>query len=137
MPFKINNSLLHEIDSKIDLKQWNELMEAVRTNFVVSKQPEGAVYAGEDVIDNGRVNEVRYFCYDNYDRYDVPGLDFVLHNGCLKGMLSVYNGSEQARAPITFEQGLKIAHNFFNEEGYDMSEEIVCDWIMDGNPSIF
>ena len=128
---------MSNINNKISLLQWNELMEAVRTNFAVSKQPEGAVYAGKDKINNNEVNSSRYFCYDNYDRYDVPGLDFIIKGGEDMGTLTVYNGSEQARAPITFDQGLKIAHNFFNYEGYDMSEQIVCDWLMDNNQSIF
>lgn len=99
---------MSNINNKISLLQWNELMEAVRTNFAVSKQPEGAVYAGKDKINNNEVNSSRYFCYDNYDRYDVPGLDFIIKGGEDMGTLTVYNGSEQARAPITFDQGLKI-----------------------------
>ena len=137
MSFQINHNLLHEIDNKISLEQWEELMAAVRTNLAITNQPKGFIYAGEDKIDNNEVNTSRYFCYDNRDLIDVPGLDFVLRSDDDKGTLTVYNGSEQARAPITFEQGLKIAHNFFNYEGYEMSEEIVCDWVMNGNPSIF
>ena len=53
------------------------------------------------------------------------------------GKLTVYNGSEQARAPIDFEEGMQIAQNFFNVYGSDMAEEIVCDWVMSGNTSTF
>jgi hypothetical protein len=125
------------MNNQITLTQWNELMSAVLTNFSVSNQPEGAIYSGVDRIDNDMINKRRFFCYDNYDRHDVPGFDLIIKNNSLMGTLTVYNSSEQARAPITFEDGLNIAHNFFNEEGYDMSEEIVCDWIMNGNDSIF
>ena len=137
MSFQINHNLLHDIDNKITLEQWEELMAAVRTSLAMTNGSKGLIYAGVDKIDHLEVNESRYFCYDNRDLIDVPGLDFVLRSGDDKGTLTVYNGSEQARAPITLEQGLKIAHNFFNYEGYDMSEQIVCDWVMDGNPSIF
>lgn len=133
MSFQNNNNLLHKINNSITLDQWNELMSLVETSAVIEKQIKGAIYSGAEQIKNGK----RYFCYDNLDRYDVPGLDLSVSENESKGTLTVYNGSEQARAPITFEQGLKIAHNFFNEEGYDMSEEIVCDWVMDDNKSIF
>ena len=42
-----------------------------------------------------------------------------------------------ARAPITFEEGMQIAQNFFNEYGGQMAEEIVCEWVMNGNKSVF
>ena len=44
--------------------------------------------------------------------------------------------TEQAHAPIDFETGLHIANNFFNVEGSMIAEEIVCDYVMDGNPKI-
>ena len=41
------------------------------------------------------------------------------------GTLTVYNRSEQARAPITLEQGILIATNFFNEYGAQISKQII------------
>ena len=46
------------------------------------------------------------------------------------GTLFVYNCSEQAHAPITFQQGLEIAYNFFSYRGTELSEQIVCDYQM-------
>ena len=121
------------MNNQITLNQWHELMSLVKTSAVTENQIKGAIYAGTDPKKNGKQ---RHYCYDNLDRYDVPGLDLITTDNTEMGTLTVYNGSEEARAPVTFEQGLKIAANFFNAEGYDMSEAIVCDWIMDGNPSI-
>ena len=118
----------------ISIIQWNELIKAVTKNRIDTKQPTDTMYIGKDIIDN---NKIRYFCYDNYDRYNVPGLDFIIDNDKSLGKLTVYNGSEQARAPITFEQGKQIAQNFFDDIGTDMSEEIVCNWVMSGNSSMF
>ena len=133
MDFQIDHNLLHEVNNNISRSQWNELMQAVIEHTKTANQPVDVLYIGSRSFGNSK----RFYSYDNYDRHDVPGLDFVIGNDDDKGRLTVYNGSEQARAPITFEQGLKIAHNFFNYEGYEMSEEIVCDWVMNGNPSIF
>lgn len=133
MSFQIDHNLLHNIDNKITLDQWNELMSLVKTSAATTRQIKGAIYSGTDQLEGKQ----RHFCYDNLDRYDVPGFDLTIQTDSDVGTLTVYNGSEQARAPITFDQGLFIATNFFEYEGYDMSERIVCDWVMDGNPSIF
>ena len=121
----------------ISIIQWNKLINAVSKNRIDTKQPTDTMYVGSEKIDINETNNTRYFCYDNYDRHDVPGFDLIIKNNALMGTLTVYNGSEQARAPITFEEGLNIAQNFFNEEGYDMSEGIVCDWVMHNNVSAF
>ena len=118
----------------VSIEQWNILLTAVKVNAAKEKQPEGVVYSGIDYHFSGSTK--RFFCYDNYDRWDVPGLDLLLETEGV-GKLVVYNGSEQARAPITFEQGLEIAQNFFNSKGYDLSEEIVCNYVMDGVKSVF
>ena len=122
------------MNNQISLQQWNELMSLVKTSAATEKQIKGAIYSGTDKLKNGNQ---RHYCYDNQDRYDVPGLDLTIHENEKTGSLTVYNGSEQARAPITLEQGILIATNFFNYEGYDMLEQIVCDWVMDGNESVF
>ena len=117
----------------ISITQWNELIKAVTKSRIDTKQPCDVLYVGSRSFGNSR----RFFCYDNYDRHEMPGLDFVISNDAERGKLTVYNASEQARAPITFEQGVKIAQNFFGELGGDMSEEIVCEWVMAGNASTF
>ena len=137
MNFQIDHNLLHDTNNRISISQWNELIKAISKNRVDANQPKDAMYVGSEKIDRNAVNEKRYFCYDNYDRYGVPGLDFVIVSDKELGTLTVYNGSEEARAPVTFEQGMQIARNFFNEYGDQMAEEIVCEWVMDGNPSIF
>ena len=121
------------MNNQISLTQWNELIEAVKNSRDAQNQPSSPLYI--DSRNSG--NSKRYFCYDNYDRHDVPGLDFIISNDADMGKLTVYNASEQARAPIDFEEGMQIAQNFFNVYGSDMAEEIVCDWVMSGNTSTF
>ena len=133
MSFEIDHNLLHKVDNNITYQQWEQLLLTVKNAESTKLQADDTLY----IIDRQIGNTKRYACYDNYDRHYVPGLDFVIANDDDKGRLTVYNGSEQARAPITFEQGMQIANNFFNEYGDQMAEEIVCEWVMDGNPSIF
>ena len=133
MDFQIDHNLLHEVDNNITRSQWNELIETVKNSPSSQVQPSSPLY----ICTRSFGNSKRHSCYDNYDRHYVPGLDFVISNDDEKGRLTVYNGSEQARAPITFEQGMQIAQNFFNEYGDQMAEEIVCEWVMAGNPSTF
>jgi hypothetical protein len=121
------------MNNQISLTQWNELIETIKNSPVTHVQADDTLYIGSNNFGNSK----RYFCYDNYDRHYVPGLDFVISNDSDIGKLTVYNGSEQARAPISFEQGKQIAQNLFNEYGDQMAEEIVCEWVMDGNTSTF
>ena len=134
MPFTIDLNLIHDIDNNITRQQWNELMEAVDNHITSANHPDDVLYRNSETHNNG---SQRFFCYDNYDRYYNPGLDLSIDKDADIGTLTVYNGTEQARAPITFEQGMQIAQNFLNGEGSMMAEEIVCNWVMDGNPSIF
>lgn len=118
---------------KITLQQWEELMKLVDSHVNSANEKKDVLYRG---CENSIYNK-RFYCYDNYDRYYIPGLDFVLKEGKEKGMLTVYSGSEQSRAPITLEQGKQIARNMFNEYGGQMADEIVCEWVMEGNASVF
>ena len=121
-------------NNNISVKQWNQLMEAVDHHIAAAKcWPDDVLYRGSN---QGNKSQ-RFYCYDNYDRLDHPGLDLRIDNGQEVGMLTVYNASEMARAPITFEEGLQIARNFFNDYGGEMAETIVCEWVMDGNDSVF
>ena len=133
MSFEIDHNLIHKVDNKITLEQWQQIMAAVDTHMANANQPDNVLYRGSAQTSQSE----RFYCYDNYDRIDIPGFDFRINNEEDTGTLTVYNGSEQARAPITFNQGIQIAQNFMNEYGGQMAEEIVCEWVMDGNPSIF
>jgi len=121
-------------NNNITAEQWNQLMEAVDRHIDEAKcWPADVLYRGS----KQNTYNKRFYCYDNYDRLDHPGLDLRIDNGETTGELTVYNASEMARAPITFEEGLQIARNFFNEYGGQMAEEIVCEWVMNGNESVF
>ena len=121
-------------NNKITIDQWNQLMKAVDDHIDAAKCfPADVLYRGSK---QGQTAQ-RFYCYDNYDRLDSPGLDLRINNGQSEGTLTVYNASEMARAPITFEEGLQIARNFFNEYGGQMAEEIVCEWVVEGNTSAF
>ena len=112
--------------------QWLQIADAIRSNALSYNQPADVIYESED----RRSNKSRHFIYDNYDRLDIPGLDFVVEDGKDIGNLTVYNDSEMAYAPVSFEKGMQIARNFWNEFGSQMAEEIVCEYVMDGNPKI-
>ena len=121
-------------NNNISVEQWNQLMEAIDQHIDETKcLPADVLYRGSS---QGKLYQ-RFYCYDNYDRFDHPGLDLRIDNGQKSGMLTVFNASEMARAPITFEEGLQIARNFFNDYGGEMSETIVCEGVMDGNDSVF
>ena len=119
------------MNNVITLDQWNKIVEAVKNAPSTKVEADDVLY----ITVSKMKDKVRHSVYDNYDRFYSPGLDFVVFADDT-GTLTVYNSSEQARAPITFEQGMQIANNFFNAEGSMMSEEIVCDWVMDGNLSV-
>jgi hypothetical protein len=133
MTFQIDHNLLHDVDNYITQTQWDQIINEVINHTRNSRLPEDTLYLNKQ----REYKSTRQSIYDNYDRHYVPGLDFVTTDNSPSGRLTVYNGTEQARAPITFEQGIQIAQNFFNEYGNQMAEEIVCEWVMDGNPSIF
>ena len=116
------------IDNTTTIEMWNQVLQAVNKSKEQTNQKDDVLYAGEDK----RGENKHFYCYDNYDRHESPGLDFVTHGDSDKGSLYVYNSSEMARAPITIKQGLQIALNFFNAEGSIMAEEIVCDYVDSG-----
>ena len=120
------------MNNLITKDQWKLIVKAVNLHAVKLHQHDDRIYAGKNLRDP----QTRHYIYDNYDLHDSPGLDFVISEGCDVGRLTVYNCSEMAYAPVSFEKGLEIAENFFNMHGSDMAEEIVCDYVMDGNPKI-
>ena len=121
-------------NNNITVEQWNQLMEAVDDHLAAKRiLPTDILYRGS----KQNTYNKRFYCYDDYDREEYPGLDLRIDNGETSGELTVFNASEMARAPITFEEGMQIARNFFNEYGGQMAEEIVCEWVMNGNESVF
>ena len=120
------------MSNTITENQWGQIVSAVQLHAKRTRQYSDVIYSGK----TQSPPQTRHYIYDNYDRFDSPGLDFVIREGCESGRLTVYNGSEQAYAPVSFEKGLDIANNFFNAEGSLMAEEIVCDYVMDDNPKI-
>ena len=113
------------MNNQITTEQWNELVELVQRNAESEGQPAETVY----LCTTHRFPDIRHSCYDNYDRVDSPGLDFVTTKDSNTGRLSVYNGSEQAKAPITLDEGKRIAANFFNITGSQLAEEIVVEYV--------
>ena len=110
------------MNNQITLKQWNELMSLVKTSAVTEGQIKGANCSGTNQFENGMQ---RHYCCDLLERFDVPTLYLMLQKDSDVGTLTVYNRSEQARAPITLEQGILIATNFFNEYGAQISKQII------------
>ena len=119
-------------DKQITAAQWNSILETFNTYCKEKNIKEDEAYIGDKLTTNssGDRSKRRQYIYDNYDRFTSPGLEFILVNDMELGTLFVYNGSEQAHAPITFQQGLEIADNFFSYRGTELSEQIVCDYKM-------
>jgi len=120
------------MSNQITQTQWNQILTAVQLHAKKSHQHDDVIYSGK----TQSPPKIRFYIYDNYDRVNSPGLDFVVNEGSDYGNLTVWCGTEQAYAPIDFETGLNIASNFFNCEGSMIAEEIVCDYVMDDNPKI-
>ena len=121
------------MNNRINLTQWKNIIDTVTNSANSQTQVNDTLYIGSRRFGNSK----RYFCYDNYDQHIMPGLDFVISDTDELGNLTVFNASEQASAPISLEQGKQIARNFFNEQGQQMSKEIVQAWVMNGNASSF
>lgn len=115
------------MDNMITLEQWKILESSVELSARKEMEPNNVIYKAQRTKGGGRT---QYLIYDNYDRYTSPGLNFMLKDGEEKGKLIVYNSSKKNYAPIDFKTGLKIAENFFNYTGTELSEGIVCDYLM-------
>ena len=112
--------------------QWEEIIKNFQNHCKVSNIKDEEIYFINDLKGKKR----RLSIYDNYDRWCSPGLDFVFLDGEEEGRLTVYNNSEMSYAPITFEEGIQISSNFFNDYGSQISEEIVCDHVIDNGQMI-
>ena len=117
---------MNHINNNITPDQWKSIQDAAEASRTSHNEPPNALYM-KTSHKNGKT---RHYIYDNYDRFYMPGIDYIVDGAQKTGRLYVYNSSEMARAPITLDQGLAIARNFFNEYGGQMSEEIVCEYVM-------
>ena len=120
------------INNNITIDKWQEILAAVETSRQSHNEPSDALYTTISPLHG----KTRHSVYDNYDRFGMPSFDFIVEGKQKTGRLYVYNTSELARAPISLDQGLAIARNFFNEYGGQMSEEIVCEYVMSENHGI-
>ena len=120
------------MDNLITKDQWQQLVSAAQDLVESSNLPQDTLYLGTTY----RYPKTRHSLYDNYDRWGIPGLDFVLEQGNEKGKLTVYDGSEMAYAPITFEEGMEIASNMFNAHGSQIAETIVVEYVDSKHPRI-
>jgi len=114
------------MDNTITFEQWKILETSVELSARRSMEPNDVIYKAQQT----KSGRTRHSIYDNYDRYTSPGLNFMVNVGEETGKLIVYSSSEQNYAPIDFKKGLEIAENFFNYMGTELSEGIVCDYMM-------
>ena len=121
----------HTTNNTISQQQWNSILETFNKHCESSNVKEDEPYMGSEIVNKNGTTKRKQFIYDNYDRFSSPGLCLMSSPDADEGLLYVYNPSEQAHAPITLEQGLEIASKFFSYEGYMMSEEIVCNYVME------
>ena len=118
-------------DNFISVEQWKVILTAFKLHCAsIEVDEKEEVYYIDEETCFGDVSKQRVAIYDNLDRYSSPALDFIVDVESGNGKLYVYNGSEQARAPIDFENGLKIAKTFFTYAATELSESIVCNYIM-------
>ena len=125
------------VNNNITPLQWELILDAFhdhcKENNVKEDEPHiGDEFTGPhvcqhtDKLTNTSGNSKRrQFIYDNYDRHTSPGLEFIQLKDMNHGSLFIYCGSEQAHAPITFDEGMDVAQNFFSYKATKLSESIV------------
>ena len=120
------------MNNNITTDQWQQILDSVDASRIEHNERPDSLYNTTTTLHN----KTRHCIYDNYDRFYMPGLDYIVEGNQKTGRLYVYNSSEMARAPISLQQGLAIARNFFNEYGSRMSEEIVNDYVMSSSQDV-
>ena len=120
------------VDNQITPLQWELILDAFNTHCKEHGVKEDAPLIKDEFSSNaaGDFTSRKQSIYDNYDRHTSPGLTFLLMDQMSTGALFVYSSSEQANAPITFDEGIKIAQTFFTYEATELSEHIVCNHVM-------
>ena len=120
------------VDNQITPLQWELILDAFNTHCKEHGVKEDAPLIKDEFSSNaaGDFTSRKQSIYDNYDRHTSPGLNFILINNMSKGSLFVYSSSEQDHAPISFDDGMEIAQNFFSYKATELSEHIVCNHVM-------
>ena len=120
------------VNNSITPLQWELILDAFRTHCKEHGVKEDEPLIIDEFTSNasGDHTKRKQAIFDNYDRFSSPGLTFLLMDQMSTGALFVYSSSEQAHAPITFEEGIQIAQNFFTCEATELSEHIVCNHVM-------
>ncbi len=120
------------VDNQITPLQWELILDAFHTHCKEKGVKEDAPLIKDEFTSNasGDRTKRKQSIFDNYDRHTSPGLNFLLMDQMSTGALFVYSSSEQAHAPITFEEGMQIAQTFFTYEATELSEHIVCNHVM-------
>jgi|11BtaG_2_1085332.scaffolds.fasta_scaffold05814_2 hypothetical protein len=115
----------------ISKEEWEVILTEFKLHCAAKEINEKEeVYYIDEEVKVGSSKRRRFGIYDNFDRHSSPALEFIIPGGWDKGKLYVYNSSEQAHAPINYENGLEIAKSFFDYAATKLSESIVCDYLM-------
>ncbi len=120
------------VNNNITPLQWELILDAFHTHCKEHTVKEDEPLIKDEFTSNASGNHTKrkQSIFDNYDRHTSPGLNFVLMDQMSTGSLTVYSSSEQAHAPITFNEGIEIAQNFFSYKATEISEHIVCNHVM-------
>ena len=120
------------VNNSITPLQWELILDAFHTHCKEHGAKEDEPLIIDEFTSNasGDHTKRKQAIFDNYDRFSSPGLTFLLMDQMSTGALFVYSSSEQANAPITFDEGIKIAQTFFTYEATELSEHIVCNHVM-------
>jgi len=120
------------VDNQITQEQWESILEAFHTHCKEKGVKEDEPLIIDELTSNasGDHTKRKQAIFDNYDRHTSPGLTFLLMDQMSTGALFVYSSSEQAHAPITLDEGMEIAKQFFSEEASELSDHIVCNYVM-------
>ena len=120
------------VNNSITPLQWELILDAFHTHCKEHGAKEDEPLIIDEFTSNasGDHTKRKQAIFDNYDRFSSPGLTFLLMDQMSTGALFVYSSSEQAHAPITFEEGMQIAQSFFTYEATELSEHIVCNHVM-------
>ena len=120
------------VNNSITPAQWELILDAFHTHCKEKGVKEDEPLIIDELTSNasGDHTKRKQAIFDNYDRHTSPGLTFLLMDQMSTGALFVYSSSEQAHAPITLDEGMEIAKQFFSEEASELSDHIVCNHVM-------
>ena len=111
--------------------QWELILDAFNTQCKEKGVKEDEPLIRDETTTNSSgFTQRNQSIFDNYDRFSSPGLYFKVINNMSSRNLYVYSSSEQASAPITFDEGIEIPQPFFTYTATELSEHIVCNYVM-------